>query len=219
MRLLPILLAALLLPSSASAAGVMGGSLNRVGVKSHNAAGGWPDFMYVWEGLSKEKVALGPRVDLRAWPLTLGLGLHARFSLVDSKKFSLAALAHPSIALAAFGGAKGTYPVNFGYGRSRTFRFSFGPVLDFGLLASIHINPRWHVIINWENPVAFWVWTNPAAWYIEWPFVFSGGIEYDAFHATSLFARVGGGPTVAFSGGNQLLGFNWHIQVGAQFRY
>jgi hypothetical protein len=218
MRLALLILSLSLLPVPASAAGVLGGSLNRVGLKSHNVAGGWPDFLYVWEGLAKEKMALGPRVDLRAWPLALNLGMHARFSLVDRDKFSMAFYVHPAIGLAAFGGAKGTYPLNFGYGRSRFFRFSVGPVADFGLLASIHINPRWHVIINYENPVAVWVWTNPTAWFAEWPFVFSGGIEYDAFHAVSLFGRIGGGPTVAFSGASQLLGFTWHVQIGAQFR-
>ncbi len=219
--LLPCLLAGVLLLSvaPASASTVNSGSLNAPGERSHNVGGGWPELFYMWEGVVRDKSALGPRVDVRMWPLAISAGLQMRFSLLEQGRVSLALLVNPSFNFAGWGGSRAEYPLNYGYGRSRAFRASVGPGVNAGLLATIDINVKWHILATFENPLVLWVWTNPTAWFLEWPLLFSVGAQFDATFRTSLFARVGGGPAISFAGANQLLGGHWHLHVGVQVRY
>ncbi len=206
-------------PGVARAGSVLGGSLNAPGERSHNVGGGWPEFFYVWEGLVRDKVSLGPRVGIQIWPLSVSVGLNMRFTLLEEGRVSLALLVVPSFNIAGFGGTRATYSNNYGFGRSRSFRPSLGPGVNLGLLATVDVSPVFHVNLSLENPLVIWIWTSPAEWWIEWPIGISGGVEYDVNFATSIFARVGAGPSIAFAGPNQLLGFHWHVVVGAQFRY
>jgi hypothetical protein len=94
-----------------------------------------------------------------------------------------------------------------------------GPGVNIGLLASIAIRPKVSILATLENPVALWLWaTAPPSWWLEWPILVSGGVEFEASYNASFFGRVGGGPALAFTGPNALLGFHWHIHVGVQIR-
>ncbi len=219
--LLPlILVATFVLPAGPAHAGVVtGGELNGPGERSHNVAAGWPEVWYVWEGYTREKFALGARVGVQLWPLSINVGLNARITLREEGRVAVALLVVPSFNVAGFGGTRATYPTNFGFGRSRTFRPSVGPGANVGILASIDVSPVFQVTVGLENPVVVWVWTNPAAWWIEWPIVLSGGVEYEVTYSTSLFGRLGAGPAIAFTGNNQLLGVAWHAFFGVQVRY
>ena len=209
----------LLCVAPASASTVNGGALNAPGERSHNVGGGWPELFYMWEGLVRPKSAIGPRVDVRMWPLSLTAGLQMRFSVLEKGKVSLALLVTPSFNFAGFGGSRAEYPLNYGYGRSRSFRPSVGPGVNVGLLATIDVALKWHILATFENPAVLWVWTNPTAWFVEWPLLFSVGAQYDVDFRASLFGRVGGGPAISFAGPNQLLGGHWHLHVGVQVRY
>jgi hypothetical protein len=91
--------------------------------------------------------------------------------------------------------------------------------VNVGLLASIDLSPVLALNFSVENPVVLWVWTNPPAWWIEWPIVLTGGAEYAITYATSLFGRIGGGPSIAFTNRTQYLGVHWHAFFGVQIRY
>ncbi len=219
---LALVLAASLLsvaPRSAQAGATDGGRLNAPGERSHNVYLGWPEASYLWEGLVKERSALGLRVGVQIWPLALNVGLNMRFSLLEKGKVSLALLVRPVANVAGFGGSKAVYPQNYQWGRSRTFRPSFGPGLDLGLLASIDVSPRLRVLFSFENPIAFWIWTSPTQWWLEWPMMISGGVEYEINYRVSLIALAGGGPAIAFSGPSQLLGVTGRFRIGVQVRY
>ncbi len=226
MRLIALLLAFGLLtgstlatPTPARAGSVVGGALDAPGERSHNVGVGWPEIWYVWEGYTRPKFALGARVGLQVWPLSVSIGLNTRVTLREQGRVALSLLAVPSFNVAGFGGTRATYVNNFGFGRSRTFRPSLGPGFNLGLLATIDVSPIFHVNVSLENPVALWVWTAPAEWWLEWPIVVSGGVEYDVNYSTSLFGRVGAGPSIAFTGRHQLLGVAWHAFFGVQHRY
>jgi hypothetical protein len=94
-----------------------------------------------------------------------------------------------------------------------------GPGVNVALRASIDVAPQWRVNVTYENPLALWIWVDPASWWIEWPMTFTGGAEYEINHKTSVFGRVGAGPAIAFTGSSQLLGAHWNLHIGAQFRY
>jgi len=204
---------------SAYAGATDGGRLNSPGERSHNAYLGWPEASYLWEGLVKERSAAGLRVGVQIWPLAVNVGLNMRFTLLERGKVSLALLVRPEVNVAGFGGSKAVYPQNYQWGRSRTFRPSFGPGLALGLLASLDVSPRLRVLLSFENPVAFWIWTSPAQWWLEWPMMISGGVEYEVSYKVSLIALAGGGPAIAFSGASQLLGVTGRFRVGVQVRY
>lgn len=244
-RLALLALCALVLaaaPRPSEAAVPVGGALNPPGERSHTFGIGWPEFFYTWEGLVRDKAAFGVRVGLQVWPLALAVGGQARFVLVEQNLvmpmiegdeagggpvrvrkgkagFSLSLLVAPAIAFAGYGGTKAVYLQNYGFGRSRTFRASLGPQLNIGLLGSIEVSKRTRILFGWENPVALWVWTRPAGWWLEWPLIFSGGLEYRVTYSWSLFGRLAAGPSIAFAGPTQLLGIHWHIVAGAQIRY
>ncbi len=201
-----------------AAAGVHGGALNNPGERSHNVWGLWPELGYAWEGLVKPKAAAAIKVGVQVWPLGLQAGGRFRFTLQEKGRVSLALLVEPAFAFAGFGGAKATYPLAYSFGRSRTFRPSFGPSANVGLLATVDISPVLHLLFAFENPATLWFWSD-LSWWVEWPFVFGAGVEYETSYRVSLFGRVGGGPSIAFSGGSQLLGVHWHVIFGAQFRY
>ena len=226
----------------ADAAVPIGGALDPPGERSHTFGVGWPEFFYTWEGLVRDRTAFGVRVGLQVWPLALSIGGQARFVLVEQNLvmpviadgddgsgplqvrkgragFSLSLLVAPAFAFAGYGGTKAYYLQNYSFGRSRTFRASFGPQLNVGLLGSISVSKRTTILFSWENPVALWVWTRPTGWWLEWPLIFSGGLEYKVTFAWSLFGRVGAGPSIAFAGPSQLLGVHGHILLGAQIRY
>jgi len=209
-------------PQTAQAGAITGGTLNPAGERSHNVAGAWPEFFYVWEGYTREKVALGPWVGLQIYPFAWSVGLHVRMKVVEKGKFSMALAVVPTFNVAGFGGSRATYSSYVGgsaLGRSATFRPSMGPGVNVALRGSIDVAPQWRVNVSYENPIALWVWLDPASWWIEWPMTFTAGAEYDVNHSTTVFGRAGGGPSVAFAGSNQLLGFHWHLHIGAQFRY
>ena len=223
-RLLPALvllplLCLLAAPRPAAAGAVTGGALNAPGEKSHNIAVGWPEIFYTWEGLTREKYALGVRVGVQIWPLAFNLGLNARFTLKEEGRVALALLVAPSFNFAGFGGTRATYPQNYGFGRWRTFRASLGPGVNAGLLISVDVSPVFHVLFTLENPLVLWIWTAPAAWWVEWPIVLTAGVEYEVNYSTSLFGRLGAGPSVAFAGDGQGLGYHWHAHFGVQVRY
>lgn len=223
--LLILLLAGLLLsglagPRTASAAVPIGGALDAPGEKSHTVALGWPEISYTWEALVRERVAFGPRAGIQIWPLALSLGAQARFKITERGPLSLAFLVAPAFAMAGYGGSKAVYLQNYNFGRSRTLRPSLGPQLNLGLLATIDISDRFKALVTFENPVALWVWTQPrAAWWLEWPVLFTGGVEYRISYAWSVFGRIGGGPALGFAGNSLLLGVHWHLMLGAQVRY
>ena len=245
----PLLLLALALavgaaPSrSAHAAVPIGGAIDPPGERSHTFGLGWPEFFYTWEGIVRDRAAFGVRVGLQVWPLALSLGGQARFVLVEQDLvmplleenpgtagmpvrlrkgkagFSLSLLVAPAFAFAGYGGTKAVYLQNYGFGRSRTFRASMGPQLNIGLLASVEVSKRTQILLGWENPVSLWIWTRPSGWWLEWPLIFTAGLEYRVTFAWSLFGRIGAGPSIAFAGPSQLLGFHWHLLAGAQIRY
>jgi len=212
---------ALLVPGmrAASASPSIAGALDPPGERSHNITLGWPEITYTWEGLVRERSALGLRVGVQIWPLVLTVGGNMRFKITERGPVSLALLVAPAIGVAGYGGAKAIYLQNYQFGRSRTLRASFGPQLNLGLLASFEITEKVKIMASFENPVSLWFWTRPAAWWVEWPLLFSGGLEYRASFNWSIFGRVGAGPSVAFTGNSQLLGIHWHILAGAQIRY
>lgn len=217
--LLAVLTVSTLPAGIAQAGSVQGGALNAPGEKSHNVAVGFPEIWYVWEGYTKEKFALGARVGLQVWPLSISIGLNARITLREEGRVAVALLVVPSFNVAGFGGTRATYVSNFGFGRSRTFRASMGPGVNVGLLATVDVSPVFALNFGVENPVAVWVWTNPAAWWIEWPILITAGAEYEVSYSTSLFGRLGAGPSIAFAGRSQLLGIAWHAYFGVQIRY
>ena len=216
------LLAVTPVPGDARAGAITGGELNAPGERSHNVAGAWPEFFYVWEGHVTEKYALGPWVSLQLYPFAGSVGMHARIRLMEKAKVSVALAVVPTFNFAGFGGSRASYLAYVGgsqFGRSSTFRPSLGPGVNVAVRASVDVAPQWRLNLSFENPIALWVWTNPAAWWIEWPLSFTGGVEYDVNHSTTVFGRVGGGPAIAFTGTNQLLGAHWHVHIGGQFRY
>jgi hypothetical protein len=216
------LLAALILlslRSDAHAAAVIGGAMNPRGERSHNVQVGWPEVAYVWEGLLKDRRSLGLRVGVQIWPIAASIGAWARFSLVERGRASLSALFAPSFNFAGYGGTRASYEEAYNFGRSRSFRASLGPGINAGLLATVDLRPQLHLLLSFENPVALWIWTAPAGWWLEWPLSFGGGIEYDISWATSIYGRVGAGPALAFAGPAALFGFHWHAFVGLQWRY
>ncbi|HCP44843.1 MAG TPA: hypothetical protein DIU15_02265 [Deltaproteobacteria bacterium] len=210
----------LLAPSSpAGAASVDGGALNAPGERSHNVMVGWPDLTFTWEGLVKDKMSVGPRLRVQIWPLSLSVGLHMRFTLLEKGRVALALVVRPVANVAGFGGSRAVYPLNYQWGRTRTFRPSFGPGVNPGLLATVDLSPRFRLLVSLENPIAVWFWLSPVQWWVEWPIVLSGGVEYEISYRTSLIARAGGGPSIAFAGFSQLLGINGHLSFGVQVRY
>ncbi len=220
--LLTALLGAVLAAGSiapAKAASVTGGALNHAGERSHNIGLGWPESFYVFEGLVKEKSALGLRIGVQAWPLAVSLGAQGRFSIKEQGMVSVALLVAPSFNFAGFGGTRASYPANLNFGRSRAFLASMGPGLNLGLLASVAVRPKVSILATFENPVSLWLWaTAPPSWWLEWPLLFSGGVEFSATYNTSFFARAGAGPALAFTGPDALVGFHWHVHVGVQIR-
>jgi hypothetical protein len=213
------LLCLLAAPRPALAGAVTGGALNGPGEKSHNIAIGWPEIFYTWEGLSREKHALGIRVGLQIWPLAFNLGLNARFTIKEEGRVALALLVVPSFNFAGFGGTRSSWPKNYDFGRWRTFRASLGPGVNLGLLVSVDVSPVTHLLFTLENPLVLWIWTAPAEWWFEWPILLSAGVEYEVNYSTSLFGRLGAGPSVAFAGDGQGLGYHWHAHFGVQVRY
>jgi hypothetical protein len=203
----------------AGAAVLGGGALNAPGQRSHNVTLGWPEVSYAWEFLVRERAAYAIRVSVQIWPLAASLRPTFRLSLREEKKVSVALLLAPSLNFAGYGGTRATYPLAFGYGRSRTFRPSLGPGFDFGVLASVSLSWRTSLLLSLENPVVLWIWTDPVAWWLEWPVTGAVGVERQVTPFTSIWGRFGGGPAIAFSGPSQLLGVHWHLLVGAQFRY
>lgn len=224
---LPCLLVAVLLAfapvsvfaPAADAAVPIGGALDPPGERSHSFGLGWPEFFYTWEAVVRDRTAFGVRVGLQVWPLALSLGAQGRIVLTEQGAFSLSLLAAPAFAFAGYGGSKAVYLQNYQFGRSRTFRPSLGPQLNLGLLASIKLSHKTNILLSFENPVSLWIWTRPTGWWLEWPVIFTGGLEYRVTFAWSLFGRLGAGPSLAFTGPTQLLGVHWHILAGAQIRY
>ena len=216
------LMMALLVPTSGQAGAITGGVLNSAGERSHNVAGAWPEFFYVWEGYTSHNLALGPRVSLQLYPFAWSVGMHVRMKLLERGKFSMALAIVPTFNVAGFGGSRATYTnyVNGSpVGRGATFRPSFGPGGNVALRAAIDVRPQWRVNLTFENPLAFWVRVGPGSWWLEWPMSFTGGAEYEINEKTSIFGRAGAGPSIAFVGTTQLLGIYWNLHVGAQFRY
>jgi len=216
---LALVLALVMTPGFARGASVDGGALNSQGERSHNVMAGWPDITFTWEGLVKDKISVGPRLRVQIWPLSLSVGVHMRYTLLEKGRVSLALMIRPVANVAGFGGSRAVYPMNYQWGRTRTFRPSFGPGVNAGLLATVDLSPRFHLLLSLENPVAVWFWVSPVQWWVEWPIVLSGGVEYEISYSASLIARVGGGPAIAFAGMSQLLGVNGHVSVGVQVRY
>jgi len=212
-----LLLGALHGPAQAGATD--GGLINAPGERSHNVYLGWPEAAYLWEGLVLKRKALGLRVGVQIWPLAITAGLNMRFTLLERGKVSLALLLRPGVNVAGFGGSKAVYPADHQYGRSRTFRPSFGPGFDFGLLASIEASPRFRVLLSFESPLGLWFWVSPVQWWLEWPMIISAGVEYEINYKVSLIAIGGGGPAIAFSGPRQLLGVAGRFRLGVQVRY
>ena len=222
-RLLPVLLLVPLLcllaaPRPAMAGTVTGGALNAPGEKSHNIGLGWPEVFYVWEGLTREKYALGVRVGVQIWPLAFHVGFNARITLKEEGRVALALLVVPSFNFAAYGGTRGSYPNNYQWGRSRTFLPSLGPGVNLGVLAAIDVSPVLDLLVTLENPLAFWIWTHNGGFWLEWPITITAGLEYEVNYSTSLFGRLGAGPAISF-GKSQLLGYHWHAHIGVQLRY
>ena len=206
-------------PGTARASAADGGRLNAPGERSHNVYLGWPEAAYYWEGLVKDRSALGPRFGVQIWPLALTFGLNMRFSIVERGKVSLAFMLRPAFNIAGFGGSKAVYPQNYQWGRSRTFRPSLGPGVDIGLLATIDASPRFRVLLSFENPIGLWFWVSPTQWWLEWPLIISGGVEYEINYRVSLVVIGGAGPAIAFSGPSQLLGVAGRFRIGVQVRY
>jgi hypothetical protein len=188
------------------------------GERAHNVVFGWPELFYVWEGLVRSKYAVGPRVAVQVWPLSVQVGVNARFSLREEGRLAMALQIFPSFNLAGWGGSRAVYVQNYGFGRSPTFRPSVGPGFNAGFLANFDVSPRVRILASIENPVALWVWTDPIAWWLEWPIVLAAGLEFDVSRRTSLFLRLGGGPAIAFAGASILLGGQWLVQFGVQVR-
>jgi hypothetical protein len=214
-----LVLSAVPTPRTAEASPSVGGALDPPGERSHNITLGWPEFTYTWEGLVRERAAAGIRVGLQVWPLALSVGGQVRVKITERGPLSLSLLVAPAFGVAGYGGSKSVYLQNYQFGRSRVFRASFGPQLNIGLLASIEVSEKFKIMATFENPVSIWFWTRPAAWWMEWPIVFTGGVEYRVSFAWSLFGRLGVGPSLAFAGSSQLLGVHWHVLAGAQIRY
>ncbi len=227
MTRLPCLLVAALLAvgsmtavaPSAQAAVPIGGALDPPGGRSHTFGLGWPEFFYTWEAVVRDRTAFGLHVGLQVWPLALSLGGRGRVVLTEQGPLSLSLLVAPAFAFAGYGGTKAVYLQNYQFGRSRTFRASMGPQLNLGLLASVALSKKTSLLLTFENPVSLWIWTRPTGWWLEWPLIFTGGLEYRVTFAWSLFGRLGAGPSIAFTGPNQLLGIHWHLVAGAQIRY
>jgi hypothetical protein len=219
-RLLPVfaLLALLAAPAPARASSIVSGSFNAPGERSHNIGIGWPEIQYVWEGLVKDKVALGPRVDVRIWPFAANAGVHIRLGVLDQGKTSLAILLYPNIGFAGFGGARADYPLVRLFS-SRAFDGSVGLGATVGLLASFKIAHKWHILAAFENPAVAWIFPRTGGWFVEWPLNFLGGAQFDVNFRTSIWARVGGGPALLFTGPTISIGGHGNITFGAQFRY
>ena len=214
-----IALATVASPRIADASPPITGALDAPGERSHTVTLGWPEFSYTWEPVVRERVGVGLRVGLQVWPLALSIGGNFRIKLTERGPVSLALLVQPGIGVAGYGGSKAIYLQNYQFGRSRVFRASFGPQLNLGLLATVEVSEKFKIMASFENPVALWVWTRPTAWWMEWPIVLTGGVEYRVSFAWSLFGRLGAGPSIAFAGNSQLLGIHWHVLAGAQIRY
>lgn len=218
-RLFPLVaLLGLLLASPAHGSASVGGAFNAPGERSHNIALGWPEIHYMWEGLVRDKVALGPRVDVRVWPFVVDVGVQMRFQLIQEGKATLSLLVHPSIGYAGFGGARADYPLIRLF-QSRAFDSSVGVGVNVGGLLSVKVAHKWHVLGGFENPVAVWVFPRSLGWFVEWPFLLTVGGQFDVNFRTSVWARIGGGPALLFSGPTLSIGGHGSLTVGAQFRY
>lgn len=206
-------------PVEAVAAWSLGGAINARGERSHNIGIGWPAVSYHWEGLVRDKVALGPRVEVQIWPIAISAGLQARFLMFDRGRASISLLAVPGIHFAGYGGSRATYDAAWNFGRSRSFRPSLGPGVNAGVLATVDVRPKIDLHFTFENPLTFWIWANNGAWWIEWPITFSAAAEFEVSWQTSLVLRLGGGPSIAFAGPSALLGFHAHATFGIQVRH
>ncbi|MEE2829728.1 MAG: hypothetical protein VX498_11125 [Myxococcota bacterium] len=216
------LLVTTVVPRSAQAGSVTGAVLNPSGEKSHNVAGPWPEIFNVWEGLSRERFALGPRIGLQVYPFSWSVGLNVRARIMERGKVSLAMLVVPSFSMAGFGHRGIHYPDNYRFGQSLTFRPTMGPGANVGILATIDVSPTLHINLALENHFSFWILRLPngaTGWWFEWPVLLAGGVEYDLSDTVSLFGRLGGGPSVAFAGSGTALGVHFDAHFGAQFRY
>jgi hypothetical protein len=202
----------------AHATGIASGSFNSPGERSHNIGIGWPEIHYMWEGLVKDKVALGPRVDVRIWPIVANAGLQMRFRLLEEGKTSLALLVYPNIGFAGFGGARADYPLVRLFA-SRAFDGSVGGGANIGLLGSFKIAHKWHIMASFENPAMVWIFPSSGGFFVEWPLNFGVGAQFDLNFKTSLWARLGGGPALLFSGPTISIGGHGNLTVGMQFRY
>ncbi len=213
-----LLLASLWVAAPASASAITSGSFNAPGERSHNIAVGWPEVHYMWEGLVKDKVALGPRIDIRIWPFVANAGLQMRFRLLNQGKTSLALLVYPNIGFAGFGGARADYPLIRLFA-SRAFDGSVGGGANLGLLASFRLAHKWHILAGFENPTMIWFFPTSSGWFVEWPLLFSAGAQFDINFRTSVWARIGGGPALLFTGPSLSIGGHGSLTIGAQFRY
>jgi hypothetical protein len=216
-RLLALVL--LLLPAPAGAASVFGGSINSPGTNSHNIAGGWPDVLYVWEGLITPQLALGPRVQLRIWTPTLGVGLYARVRLVDHARFDLALLLSPTVDISFAGGTRGTFGLAAALGRGPGFSPSLGVGGTVGLLASIALQRRWELMFGFEVPAHTWIGLRLGGIFGEVAPTLSAGAEHELTHGVSLYGRLGGGPSIAFNPARGGVGGHWQAMFGVQLRY
>lgn len=212
------LLAVLLSTAPAQASAITSGSFNAPGERSHNIAIGWPELHYMWEGLVKDKVALGPRIDIRLWPFVANAGVHMRFQVLNQGKTSVAALIYPNIGFAGFGGARADYPLVRLFS-SRAFDGSVGVGANVGLLGSFKVAHRWHILASFENPAMIWMFPTSRGWFVEWPITLAAGAQFDVDFRASIWARLGGGPALLFAGSTVSIGGHGNITFGAQFRY
>lgn len=219
-RLLPFfgLLAALLLVRPAQASSIVSGSLNAPGERSHNIAIGWPELHYMWEGVVRNKVALGPRIDIRLWPFVANAGVHMRFQILDQGKTSVSLLAYPNIGFAGFGGARADYPLVRLFS-SRAFDGSVGVGANLGLLGSFRIAHKWHILASFENPTMVWIFPTSGGFFVEWPITLALGAQFDVDFRASIWARLGAGPALLFAGSTISIGGHGNLTFGAQFRY
>ncbi len=219
-RLLPLLalLASLFFAAPAQASTITSGSFNAPGERSHNIAIGWPELHYMWEGLVRDKVALGPRVDVRVWPFVAALGVNMRFSVLEQGKASLALLVYPNIGFAGFGVSRADYPLVRLFA-SRAFDGSVGVGANLGVLGSFKVAHQWHILASFENPTMVWIFPRSGGWFVEWPITLMAGAQFDVNFRTSIWARIGGGPALLFAGPSLGIGGHGSLSFGAQFRY
>ncbi|MCK6526172.1 porin [Myxococcota bacterium] len=154
------------------------------------------------------------RAGLLVWPLSAHVGYVHRRVARRWDKVTLSGVVGPLLYVGFFGGARAFY-ADTRWGRSRSFLFSLGPGIDLGVQASVHAAPKLDVTVGWSNPVVFWMFLSQGfQWYVEWPIALSGGIEYRASEAATVFARLGAGPSVVISGATQQVGLYFSALVG-----